>query len=129
LGLLTDPASLQLQLFKDDNGLSYCEYKHDYAKVQFIHGAAGAPAVDVYVNDQLVFANVAYTQATKYVSQFATTVSIRVTVAGTQTTVVGPLNLALQPRQVYTIVASGIVGSLDTPLTAVVLTSHAKKEC
>ncbi len=128
LGSLTSPLNpLQLKLYEDNIKLSSSKYCKGYAKLQFIHGAAGAPGVDVYINNKLLLANITYTQASKYFKTLSGVVSIKVNVAGTETTVVGPLNLNLQPRKVYTVVASGVVGSTDTPLTAVILTTNAKK--
>jgi apolipoprotein D and lipocalin family protein len=97
--------------------LGYCDDLRcpnpGYAHVRFIHAAFSVPAVDVYVGDAKVFSNVKYTDTgipTYYplkIDNYYYKVSVKV--AGTNNTVVGPLELSFVSGGIYTIVASGNV--------------------
>lgn len=129
-GDVTDLSTISLLIFDDNNKTP----KRDRANVRFIHGAFGAPAVDVYVNSAKGFSNVIFGQTgepeyTSLILEDSTVGSclyffkVSVNVANTQIVVVGPLPVNLQNRGVYTIVASGIVPS---SLTAVFMQDNIK---
>lgn len=117
-GLLSDLSTIQLLAYRDN----LCCPKPGSADVRFIHAAAGAPAVDVYVNETTrVFADVSYTETgdPTYLNTGLGWVDVSVTVAGTQDVVVGPVSVYLESGGIYTIIASGLVGDDEFPLTAV----------
>jgi apolipoprotein D and lipocalin family protein len=117
LGDVKDLATIKAMLYRDD---LKCP-KPGNAHLRFIHGAFGAPAVDVYANNTKIFSDVKYTKTgiPTYLPVQVGKVSIpggnpylvivEVKVAGTNTVVVGPLSLYLISGGIYTAVASGTV--------------------
>ncbi len=91
------------------------------AHVRFVHAAAGAPNVDVYAGLSRVFNNVAYGSigSPSYLPVVAGKVKVSATPAGSAEIVAGPLKLQLDKGTVYTLVASGLVGSHKYPLTVI----------
>lgn len=92
------------------------------AHVRFIHAANSVPTVDVYAGNSKVFSAVSYgsTGVPIYLPVPAGMVDISVTPAGSNQKVLGPLPLRLANSGVYTIIASGLLGDLESPLTALV---------
>lgn len=96
--------------------------------VRFIHGAYGAPPVDIYVDSEEIFSNVSFGKNGN--PSYAKIelnepvdgqnclffFGLEIKLAGKDTVVAGPLPMNLQDRGVYTIVASG---SVNSGLTAV----------
>jgi apolipoprotein D and lipocalin family protein len=124
LGSVKDLSTIIVKLYHDDLRCPSPQNAH----LRFIHGAFGAPAVDVYVNGSKVFSNVKYTETgtpkyapvpvgkTSIPGANPNYVIVAVKVAGTNTTVVGPVPLYLIGGGIYTLVASG---SLENGLSAV----------
>jgi len=118
-GLITDLSTVDLLALKDNNMCPAMGKAH----VRFVHAAAGAPAVDIWANSQnKVFTNVAYGQTgtPEYLPVDAGNITLSVAPAGTGNVVLGPLPLKLKSGTVYTVVASGLVGDEQAPLSALV---------
>lgn len=77
------------------------------AMVRVAHMAPGAPNVDVTVNNQRAFANLAFKSATQYAALPAGSYNAKVTPAGQTQPVVIDANLTLQAGQAITVVATG----------------------
>lgn len=88
------------------------------AKIRFIHAAADAPPVNVYVNKNIVFKDVKYGQLGQptYVEAPAGVITLDVTPANSQNVVIGPLQVQLSPGKIYTVIASGAPGNAKAPL-------------
>lgn len=103
--------------------------------LRFIHGAAGAPAVDVYVKNVKAFSNVKYSETgTPSYAPIKVGVSnggnpylvpLTVKIAGTNTIVAGPLDAYLISGGIYTVFASGLVN--DLPLAALLFNDNPNK--
>ena len=108
-GLITDLSSIAVSLFRDK---STCP-KPGSANLRFIQGAAGAPAVDVYVADVKTFSNVGFnhTGNPTYVPVQLGRVNISVNLAGTATVVIPTRSYYLISGGVYTFTATGLVSS------------------
>lgn len=86
--------------------------------VRVVHGAPGAPSVDVYAtapdaslaSAAPVLANVPYKGVSGYLSVPCGTYQFRVTVAGTKTVAIDSGATALQPNTVLTVIARDAVG-------------------
>jgi len=111
-GDVNDLTTLQPLVFEDDNACPRPGHSH----IRFIHGVFGAPNVDVYIGEQKIFNDVAFGQTgtPEYIALKLGTMkngkySVSVKVAGTNNTVVGPLQISFNSGAVYTIVASGTV--------------------
>lgn len=130
-GLLTDPTNypLKLQMYKDDNRQS----GRCCTKLRFIHGAAGVPPVDLYLNSSLLFSNVQYTETgdPTYKKLCPGKYQVKVTLSGTDTIIVAPEDLYFNPCKVYTLVATGLAGSQDpsTSPSAILIDTCALKLC
>jgi hypothetical protein len=102
-------------------------------KVRVVHGAPGAPAVDVYVTAPgasltgatPVLTNVPFKAASGYLAVPAGSYRVRVTVAGTQTVAIdtGAEGLALAAGRVYTAVALDNAGG-GAPFGVILLTDR-----
>jgi hypothetical protein len=88
--------------------------------LRFLHTSAGSPNVDVYADDNLVWQNIAYGTVGSYQTVRDGSYSIDVRVAGTNTIVVGPVDLDFDSRSINSIFAVGIPNDNDSPLTAIV---------
>ena len=125
-GLISDLNSIS-SLVLEDNLMCPMEGK---AHVRFIHAAAGVPAVDIYAGNTKIFDNVAYGQVGNpmYLPVDAGMVDVSVTAAGSLDIALGPINLRLVGRNIYTVIASGLIGDDRSPLTALV-TEDTKGSC
>jgi hypothetical protein len=92
------------------------------AKVRFVHAANEAPAVDIYAGLNKIFSNVSFGHvgSPEFLTVDAGELSVTVTPAGSSKTVLGPIKYKLSNGGVYTVIASGIIGDPQTPLTAIV---------
>ena len=92
------------------------------AHVRFVHAAKDVPDVDIYAGGSKVFSMVSYgsTGTPTYLPVPAGTVDISVTPANAAQKVLGPLSLRLANGGVYTVIASGLLGDAESPLTALV---------
>jgi apolipoprotein D and lipocalin family protein len=128
-GLLSDLSTITALVYTDDLNCPVPGFGH----LRFIHAAAGAPAVDVYVRDVKVFSNVSYTQTgvpayapvrvgevTQVPGSNPVYIPVTVKLAGTSTIVVGPAELYIISGGIYTIVATGLVGVPGGSLSAIV---------
>jgi hypothetical protein len=123
-GLITDLKSIAPLLVDD----SLTCPSHGKAHVRFIHAAAGAPAVDIYAGNVRIFDNVSYGQLStpEYLPVMAGHINLSVTTAASVNIsadikrVLGPIPLRLANGGIYTIIASGLVGNAECPLTALV---------
>ena len=93
------------------------------AHVRFVHATPSAPAVDVLANGQAIFRNVSYgnTGRPVYLPVSQGTYTLSVNLAGTNTTALSVPKVQLKDRGIYTIIAAGVPGDRETPLTAVVI--------
>lgn len=133
LGNVNDLTTIKGKNYKDNLNCP----KPNSTNFRFIHGIFGAPNVDVYVNDKIVFANVSYSN--NGVPEYASLVvgapnipgadpnyfNIRVKVAGTDNTVIGPVKAYMIGGGIYTMVASV---NRDSKLSYV-LSHDNKNEC
>ena len=90
------------------------------AALRVAHASPDAPAVDVLVDGETAIAGLAFREVTDYLQLPAGTYEIAVTVAGTDTTVFGPVEVELAAED-YTAVALGEVTSDDTDFTVSLL--------
>ena len=116
-GLATEPASIDILALEDNNNVP--------AYVRFIHASAGSPAVDIYEatdvdNPKELFNNISYGNFGNYRSVEAGKANIAVTAHGSEDVVLGPIPVTFCPGNVYTIIASGIIGDCNCPLNALV---------
>ncbi|WP_173918223.1 DUF4397 domain-containing protein [Halobacillus sp. Marseille-Q1614] len=107
-------SSLQLIAVIDSDSVSSGK-----AKVRFWHLSPNAPAVDIAVKGgEVLFRNVPFGKATRYLSLPPTTTDLEVRVAGTPNVVLTIPDATLNPNQAYTAVALGFVGE-QPPLEAI----------
>ena len=120
-GLASKPESLALLPLVDNQACP----AHRKAHVRFIHAAAGAPPVDVYVGDgpTRIFERVSYgeTGNPAYLPVAAKAYDLGVTPAGSMDLVVGPVTVDLENGGIYTVIASGKLNDRQTPLTAIIV--------
>ncbi|TGB03814.1 DUF4397 domain-containing protein [Halobacillus salinus] len=91
------------------------------AKVRFWHLSPNAPAVDIAVKGgDVLFRNVPFGKATRYLTLPPTTADLEVRVAGTNQVVKTIPGVKLEPNQAYTAVAVGLAGE-QPPLEALFL--------
>ncbi len=91
------------------------------AKVRFWHLSPNAPAVDIAVKGgDVLFRNVPFGKATRYITLSPTTADLEVRVAGTNQVALTVEDATLNPNQGYTAVAVGLVGE-EPPLEAIFL--------
>lgn len=95
--------------------------------VRVLHASPNAPAVDVYVNNNPTFRNIAYRNFSQYISlQGGGLYNIKVFPAGTQVNPIIDQNLFINQGKIYTIAAIGDPSSIsllaveDSPLTPIV---------
>ncbi|WP_369679964.1 DUF4397 domain-containing protein [Bacillus sp. FJAT-45066] len=84
-----------------------------------VHASPDAPAVDVYVNGDLVVENAPFKAATDYLQVPAGTHTVEIFVAGTQENPVITAELTVEAGVSYT-VAAIVQGENDTALTFIV---------
>ncbi len=103
------------------------------ARVRVVHASPDAPAVDILVNDGVVFSNVAFKQATSYASVPAATYNVKVAPAGATTPVVIEADLTLTAEAGgYTVVAVGKLANIepvvlvDSATTPMAGTAHVR---
>ncbi|MCA0972057.1 DUF4397 domain-containing protein [Halobacillus litoralis] len=91
------------------------------AKVRFWHLSPNAPAVDIAVKGgDVLFRNVPFGKATRYMTLPPTTADLEVRQAGTNQVVKTVPGVKLEPNQAYTAVAVGLAGK-QPPLEALFL--------
>lgn len=89
----------------------------DRAKIRLIHASPDAPGVDVLAGDQVLVSNLTFPTASPFIEVPAGTLAVRVNQTGTQTTVLGPIDLTVSSGDILTIVARGLVNDKSLGLT------------
>jgi hypothetical protein len=82
------------------------------ARVRVVHASPDAPAVDVWVNDGVAFANAPFKGITDYATLDTATYNIKVVPAGATQPVVIEADLALEAKD-YTVVAVGKLENIE----------------
>ena len=131
-GVLSNPSTIKDLVYQDDDECP----DQGYCNVRFIHAAAGVPAVDIYLYDTKIFSDVSYgnTGTPIYLPIKLNQVfvpggtvgrlSISAKLAGTATTVIGPLVLYGKSGAVYSIFASG---NTSTQLTSILSNDNSHR--
>ena len=83
------------------------------ARVRVFHTSPDAPAVDIYVNDQLTFDNMRFYQISNYAELSAGTYKIDVYPAGQKTRPVLTENVRVEAGKIYTVAAAGLLKDLS----------------
>lgn len=92
------------------------------AHVRFVHASPNAPAVDITLTDGTVlFADYVFGEASGYLPVPGGSYDLEVRLAGTSTVVLSLPGITLAADNVYTVFATGLVGSTATPLNAVLV--------
>lgn len=81
--------------------------------VRVFHASPDAPAVDVYLNDQVIARNLSYRQFTPYVTVAPGVYNVRVFAAGTTTNPVINTNYNFRPNVIETIAATGRLNDIE----------------
>lgn len=95
------------------------------ANLMIIHASPNAPQVDIYVDNVKVRDTLSYSINTPYVQLDAGTRNIKVNVAGTNTTVIGPVDLSFNANSNTSIYAVDSVSKISPLVTADDLTAPA----
>jgi hypothetical protein len=88
------------------------------ARVRVVHASPDAPAVDVWVNDQVAFSNAPFKGITNYAQLEAGTYNVKVVPTGATEPVVIEADLDLAADTDYTVVAVGQLANIE-PLVLV----------
>ncbi|PAE24559.1 MULTISPECIES: DUF4397 domain-containing protein [Bacillaceae] len=98
-------ANIKLALLEDQP-----EVPPGETKVRFVHLSHDAPAVDIAVkNRDVVFPNIAFSQASKYIALTPMTVDLEARIAGTPNVVLTIPRMQFKADQAYTLLAVGSV--------------------
>lgn len=97
-------------------GTTLADEGEETAGLRVAHASSDAPAVDVYVDGTRAVAGLEFRAVTEYLEVATGSHEIAVNVAGTETTVFGPVTLDLAAED-YTAIARGEVSSDDTRFT------------
>jgi hypothetical protein len=82
------------------------------ARVRVVHASPDAPAVDVWVNDGIAFANAPFKGITDYAALDPATYNVKVVPTGATEPVVIEADLALEAKD-YTVVAVGLLENIE----------------
>ena len=88
------------------------EIKNNSSLVRVFHAAPQAPNVDVYVNDQMVFSNLAFGDFTRYVYSDEGEYNVSVYLAGQKDRPVINQMVDVPSQQIFTIAATGNLDNL-----------------
>ena len=88
------------------------EIKNNSSLVRVFHAASQAPNVDVYVNDQMVFSNLAFGDFTRYVYLDEGEYNVSVYLAGQKDRPVINQMVDVPSQQIFTIAATGNLDNL-----------------
>ena len=88
------------------------EIKNNSSLVRVFHAAPQAPNVDVYVNDQMVFSNLAFGDFTRYVYLVEGEYNVSVYLAGQKDKPVINQMVDVPSQQIFTIAATGNLDNL-----------------
>ncbi len=86
-----------------------------FAWIRVAHASPDAPAVDIWVNDQVVVSDLAFAEVTPYLHVPAGDYNIKVTPTGATTPVVIDADVTLEKGVSYTVAAADMLASI-TPL-------------
>ncbi len=118
---VTSRNNFSAYLYKDNNTVPRQGFLH----LRFIHLAAGVPAVDVYAGVNRIFSNVPFGSTgnptylpIRLIGDSFTNIFVKT--AGSSNVLAGPFNFRLSSGTVHSVFASGLLGSTQFPLTAVV---------
>ena len=101
-------------------GTAFADEHEGEAGLRVAHASPDAPNVDVYVNGAKAIPDLSFGTVTDYLEIPADEYEIAVNIAGTDTTVFGPVEVELAAED-YTAVALGEVSSDDTEFTVSIL--------
>jgi hypothetical protein len=87
------------------------------ARVRVVHASPDAPAVDIWVNDNVAFSNAPFKGITQYAPLDTGTYNVKVTPTGATEPVVIEADLTLEAKD-YTVVAVGMLANIE-PLVLV----------
>lgn len=120
VGDVSDLENLGLLVVSDDGSCA----RNRKGRLRFIHGAAAIPNVDVLVDAEKVLSDVAFGDVSDYLRLDAPEMyGIEVLVSATQQVALDT-SILLENRQNLTLLASGIPGSEETPVTAIPLVDN-----
>ena len=88
------------------------EIKNNSSLVRIFHAAPQAPNVDVYINDQMVFSNLAFGDFTRYVYLDEGEYNVSVYVAGQKDRPVINQMVDIPSQQIFTVAATGNLDNL-----------------
>lgn len=88
------------------------EIKNNSSLVRIFHAAPQAPNVDVYINDQMVFSNLAFGDFTRYVYLDEGEYNVSVYVAGQKDRPVINQMVDISSQQIFTVAATGNLDNL-----------------
>ena len=83
------------------------------ARVRVVHASPDAPAVDVWVNDNVAFSNAPFKGITPYAALETGTYNVKVVPTGATEPVVIEADLALEGAKDYTVVAVGMLENIE----------------
>ncbi len=84
-----------------------------FAWIRVAHASPDAPAVDIWVNGQVVVSNLAFAKVTGYLLVPAGGYNIKVTPTGATTPVVIDANVTLEKNKAYTVAAANVLASIE----------------
>lgn len=97
--------------------------------IRLLHGAPGAPAVDVYANDRKIASNLAFKNLTRYIEIRPGRYSIEIYPAGSRRNPVLVENISIRPGTIYTVAVVNRVNNLALfPIVDLLEISPASRE-
>jgi flagellin-like hook-associated protein FlgL len=114
VGDVSNLSSLNILVLEDD---PRCPKKKHTGKLRVVHAAATVPNVNVAVDDNIILRNVSFGTASDYFTLKTPNVyNIDLIVSASGQTALQRM-VSLENRQNLTLIASGLVGNAQTPLT------------
>lgn len=111
-GLLAGDPALGAVLTVDAR-FSMPEPPSDPARVRVAHASPDAPAVDVWVDDEVALSGLAFGQVSEYAPVPSGTRNVKVVPAGATEPVVIDVDVDLEPDTDYTVAATGLLASIQ----------------
>jgi Domain of unknown function (DUF4397) len=108
-------AKLQGKVYVDDNSAPVV----GYAKVRVLHASPDAPAVDIAVNNEILFGHVEFSNLTETLAVPVGTYDGELRVAGTNIVALALKGVTLESGKVYTFIAADAVAKLSAITTTV----------
>jgi hypothetical protein len=93
-----------------------CRVANSHSYVRALHASPDAPAVDIYVNDNLVARGLRYRDFTPYVPLAGGLYNIKVFQTGTITNPVIDKNVNIPPSSIFTLAATGMLRDIGLTL-------------